>query len=115
MLLTPQELQSITHAFCFIYAKAIRGISYCAPAYYADRLCDHGRAYLRHWLLNRGAPYKLARGKKEDDTEYKARVLYHIHNNDYWRSLQNAPGLFRYGLPRRNPWHPNLDFTMFYL
>jgi eukaryotic translation initiation factor 2C len=35
-----------THTLCYAYAKATKGISYCAPAYCADKLCDRGRAYL---------------------------------------------------------------------
>ena len=119
MLLSPQELQTITHAFCFVYAKATRGVSYCAPAYYADRLCDRGRAYLRHWLLNRGDEYKVKRRKDEDITEYKARVMRHIYNSDYWRPHRGKTGgntkMLAYGLNRRNPWHPIMDNIMFYL
>ena len=47
MQLTIHNLQSITHTFCYAYARATKGVSYCAPAYYADRLCDRGRTYLR--------------------------------------------------------------------
>jgi eukaryotic translation initiation factor 2C len=25
------------------------GVSYASPAYYADRLCERGRCYLRRW------------------------------------------------------------------
>ncbi|EMC99396.1 hypothetical protein BAUCODRAFT_65525 [Baudoinia panamericana UAMH 10762] len=53
MDLTDKELQQVTHNFCYAYSRATKGVSYCAPAYYADRLCDRGRAYLRHWLKRR--------------------------------------------------------------
>lgn len=112
MQLEASQLQSDTHAFCYTYAKATRGVSYCAPAYYADRLCDRGRAYLRHWLLKRGDDYKIERGSREDDTEYKARVMRHIYNNDYWRPHRSGT---KYGCNRRNPWHPAMDDIMFYL
>ncbi|EME82122.1 uncharacterized protein MYCFIDRAFT_15043, partial [Pseudocercospora fijiensis CIRAD86] len=46
MQFTADELQKVTHDFCYAYARATKGVSYCAPAYYADRLCDRGRAYL---------------------------------------------------------------------
>ncbi|KAK6429035.1 hypothetical protein LTR95_014820 [Oleoguttula sp. CCFEE 5521] len=45
MNLDSDELQGITHALCYVYARATRGVSYCSPAYYADRLCDRGRAW----------------------------------------------------------------------
>lgn len=101
-----------THAFCYTYAKATRGVSYCAPAYYADRLCDRGRAYLRHWLLNRGEEYRLERGEREDEDEYKSRVMRRIYDSDYWRPHRAVQ---KYGCNRRNPWHPNMDNIMFYL
>ncbi|EME87368.1 uncharacterized protein MYCFIDRAFT_15080, partial [Pseudocercospora fijiensis CIRAD86] len=40
------DIQNITHAFCYDYARATKGVSYCAPAYYADRLCDRAHKYL---------------------------------------------------------------------
>ena len=115
MQLSAEQLQSITHAFCYTYAKATRGVSYCAPAYYADRLCDRGRAYLRDWLLNRGRESKLDRGRNEDMTTFKGRVMRHIYNSDYWRPHRNDATMDKYGNRRRNPWHPNLDGIMFYL
>ena len=115
MQLSAEQLQSITHAFCYTYAKATRGVSYCAPAYYADRLCDRGRAYLRDWLLNRGRERKLDRGRNEDMTTFKGRVMRHIYNSDYWRPHRNDATVDKYGNRRRNPWHPNLDDIMFYL
>jgi hypothetical protein len=115
MQLSAEQLQSITHAFCYTYAKATRGVSYCAPAYYADRLCDRGRAYLRDWLLNRGKERKLDRERNEDLIQFKGRVMRHIYNSDYWRPHRNDATIDKYGNRRRNPWHPNLDGIMFYL
>ena len=44
------ELQELTYKLCFTYARATVGVSYPPPAYYADRLCDRGRAYMRNWF-----------------------------------------------------------------
>jgi eukaryotic translation initiation factor 2C len=44
------ELQQLTYKLCYTYARATIGVSYAPPAYYADRLCDRGRAYLRDWF-----------------------------------------------------------------
>ncbi|EMD90548.1 hypothetical protein COCC4DRAFT_127590 [Bipolaris maydis ATCC 48331] len=54
------ELQELTYKLCYTYARATLGVSYPPPAYYADRLCDRGRAYLRNWFSpDRGsAEYK---------------------------------------------------------
>ncbi|KAI7552892.1 hypothetical protein KC331_g1590 [Hortaea werneckii] len=49
MGLSADKLHQITHMLCYAYARATKGVSYCAPAYYADKLCDRGRAYLRHY------------------------------------------------------------------
>ncbi|KAF2851686.1 Piwi-domain-containing protein [Plenodomus tracheiphilus IPT5] len=44
------DLQEFTHKLCYTYARATRGVSYAPPAYYADRLCERGRIYLRHFI-----------------------------------------------------------------
>ncbi|KAF2432255.1 Piwi-domain-containing protein [Tothia fuscella] len=44
------DLQNLTHAFCYTYSRATKGVSYCAPAYHADRLCDRGSKYMRRVL-----------------------------------------------------------------
>ncbi|KAF2822264.1 hypothetical protein CC86DRAFT_425885 [Ophiobolus disseminans] len=40
------ELQYLTHNLCHTYVRATMGVSYAAPAYYADRLCERARCYL---------------------------------------------------------------------
>jgi len=40
-----------THRLCFTYARATCSVSYAPPAYYADRLCERGRSYLRDFFL----------------------------------------------------------------
>ncbi|PZC92364.1 Piwi domain containing protein [Pyrenophora tritici-repentis] len=39
----------ITHRLCHTYVRTTLGVSYALPAYYADRLCERGRCYLREW------------------------------------------------------------------
>ncbi|KXT15726.1 hypothetical protein AC579_1559 [Pseudocercospora musae] len=125
MRFSADELQRVTHDFCYAYARATRGVSYCAPAYYADRLCDRGRAYLRHWLTrqdhqlyrasrpirNRNLP---ANAPAETFTEYNEFVKNELRDSSYYRSTMNQ-GMIKYGFARRNPWHPNMDGAMFYL
>ncbi|KAF2740119.1 stem cell self-renewal protein Piwi, partial [Polyplosphaeria fusca] len=41
------NLANLTHNLCYSYARATTGVSYVAPAYIADRLCERGRVYLR--------------------------------------------------------------------
>ncbi|GAB1743316.1 hypothetical protein NU219Hw_g9158t1 [Hortaea werneckii] len=128
MGLTHDQLQQTTHDFCYAYARATKGVSYCAPAYYADRLCDRGRCYLRHWLkCRRGTTYEYTRPRNvatgETPKAYNAIVKDWLRNQPYWRPYalapQGPPGAQhrpqKYGFDRRNPWHPNLDDIMFYL
>ncbi|KAK0867858.1 hypothetical protein LTR87_014414 [Friedmanniomyces endolithicus] len=114
MGLTADDLQSITHTFCYAYARATRGVSYCAPAYYADRLCDRGRAYLRYYLINHPAFQPRHRRDQSPNAEthdqYSAAVIASIENDPRFRP-QPGPGQSR----RMNPWHEDMDDTMFYL
>jgi eukaryotic translation initiation factor 2C len=45
-----KDIQNFTYKLCFTYVRATLGVSYALPAYYADRLCERGRQYLRDWL-----------------------------------------------------------------
>lgn len=118
MGLAVEQLQNITHSFCYSYAKATKGVSYCAPAFYADRLCDCGRAYLRHWLLGKPG-YRASRGRQAHETweQYCDFVKTEIHSSAYWRPYAQgaAHPPRKYGLVRQNPWDAALDDTMFYL
>ncbi|KAI0871010.1 ribonuclease H-like domain-containing protein [Hypoxylon argillaceum] len=40
------ELQMITQSMCYVFGRATKAVSYCAPAYYADILCERARCYL---------------------------------------------------------------------
>jgi eukaryotic translation initiation factor 2C len=117
MQLTSDVLQRITHATCYIYARATKGVSYCAPAYYADRLCGRGRAWLREHLMGQ---LSVPQHKDEDFLKFKQRALKEIDEIDekkssYRRPQPQPPTTLKYGQKRKNPWHPNLDDIMFYL
>jgi eukaryotic translation initiation factor 2C len=45
------ELAKLTHELCYTYVRATIGVSYAPPEYYADRLCDRGRCYLRKYFV----------------------------------------------------------------
>lgn len=40
------ELETFTHNMCYLFNRATKAVSICPPAYYADLLCERGRAYL---------------------------------------------------------------------
>lgn len=100
------QLQEVTHTLCYVYARATKGVSYCAPAYYADHLCDRGRAYLRNFLVNKrlhALPPQKLNGQLQ--VSYNKIVKTFIENSRYYRP--NQGGL--------NPWHTALNSMMFYL
>ncbi|KAL7271981.1 hypothetical protein RUND412_005228, partial [Rhizina undulata] len=43
---TADTLQTLTYNLSFLYARCTKSVSYCTPAYYADRACDRARFYL---------------------------------------------------------------------
>ncbi|KAF2272511.1 stem cell self-renewal protein Piwi, partial [Westerdykella ornata] len=44
--LSKASLADLTHKLCYAFSRATKGVSYAAPAYIADRLCERGRVYL---------------------------------------------------------------------
>lgn len=40
------QLEKFTHNMCYLFNRATKAVSICPPAYYADLICDRGRAYL---------------------------------------------------------------------
>lgn len=46
---TDNTLINLTHTLCYAFSRATKGVSYVAPAYMADRLCERGGVYLREW------------------------------------------------------------------
>ncbi|KAF9649267.1 argonaute-like protein [Thelephora ganbajun] len=40
------QLQALTHAVSYMFARATKAVSLAAPAYYASLACERGRAYL---------------------------------------------------------------------
>ncbi|KAF2102683.1 Piwi-domain-containing protein [Rhizodiscina lignyota] len=112
--LTSQEIQAITHRMCYSYSPATKGISYCAPAYCADKLCTRGRFYLGAWDSNARAANGLIRqGKEEKDEAFKLRVAQHLQNSAFWIDSQSttSPG----NLEWKNPWKQDLQDVMFYV
>ncbi|KAK4075706.1 hypothetical protein Trihar35433_2266 [Trichoderma harzianum] len=40
------EFTNLTQSMCYAFGRATKAVSYCAPAYYADVLCERSRCYL---------------------------------------------------------------------
>lgn len=124
---TVGKLTDLTHQLCYAFGRATRGVSYVAPAYIADRLCERGRVYLRGWH-GEGLPEKpkpSGERKKLSEEEIKAwktkcaeRVMREMvmpgtqTKERLWGHYNGDPAK---GTVRLNPWHPNMDMTMFWM
>jgi hypothetical protein len=61
-------------AFCYAFSRATTGVSYCAPAYAADKLCTRAEHYLKFVepTMRHLAQYKKLRDvqTKDDHREW---------------------------------------------
>ncbi|KAJ4376118.1 hypothetical protein N0V83_001399 [Neocucurbitaria cava] len=77
ILLDDCEIQRLTYKLCFTYVRATMGVSYAPPAYYADRLCERGRQYLRDWFTpnDDSEHYKAYKKSEKEIEENNSREL----------------------------------------
>ncbi|KAK5124785.1 hypothetical protein LTR85_001498 [Meristemomyces frigidus] len=94
MRFTADQLQDLTNNLCYTYGKSTTAVSYAPPAYYADRLCERGRHYLT----------PLFDGNPSFRQWTAAEVLQQAQ--DWWTRGPANSG---------NPWHPNMNDTMFWM
>jgi eukaryotic translation initiation factor 2C len=92
---TAHDLQNLTNNICYLYGRSTSPVSYAIPAYYADRLCERGRQYLRPML----------EGEREIATEEMGNR--EVERN-WWRTGNG-------GDRQTNPWHSGLNNTMFWM
>ncbi|KAI4624032.1 hypothetical protein J4E80_003845 [Alternaria sp. BMP 0032] len=126
MNLGSASLPDLTMQLCSAFSRATHSVSYVAPAYMADRLCERGRAYLRIWASNhdQGELFELpqqANGKKAKLTKEQLMNLKHgfalklARDKTVWgEHYHDDPNDDSKPL-RLNPWHPNLDQGMFWM
>ena len=68
-----------THELCYSYVRATVGVSYASPAYYADKLCERDRIYLRDFFVRtsngeaRRSQLETDKHKREDELS-KVRI-----------------------------------------
>ncbi|KAK3718502.1 hypothetical protein LTR37_005006 [Vermiconidia calcicola] len=86
-----QQIKNLTHAFCYNYMRATKGVSYAGPAYYADRLCDRGAHYLRGYTSRFEQPEiemndgeKKIKDKRKAARAFSKRVAEHISGLPDW-------------------------------
>ncbi|KAF1350776.1 ribonuclease H-like domain-containing protein, partial [Delphinella strobiligena] len=90
------DIQRLTFLLCHMYQRAMCSVSYATPTYYADRLCERGRHYLTKFF-DGGVDVR-----NMSAAVVKKTLEEHWHRGDRNRE-------------RANPWHPDLDGTMFWL
>ncbi|KAF7937288.1 uncharacterized protein EAE98_001602 [Botrytis deweyae] len=98
--LTLDQLEQVTHKLCFVGSRALKGLSVCVPARYADILCDRLRCYMKP-ALDGGLRHTQDQMQKSKDP------LAHYHGA---QQAWICPGT-----KQTNPWHCNLNNIMFYL
>jgi eukaryotic translation initiation factor 2C len=72
------QLQSLTHSLCYTFARATRSVSICPPAYYADLLCERGRAYLHSVLKGDGSTDFTATTWRKDVAPSLMETMYYL-------------------------------------
>ena len=113
---TVEDIKQYTHAFCYNYMRATKGVSYAGPAYYADRLCERGTHYLRAYVDHPQKKHATPRtpGERDNgkagDKEHAKRVATAVGNDELW-----CPRLRSHRNIEPNPWHPDFDDRMFWL
>ncbi|EME81962.1 uncharacterized protein MYCFIDRAFT_211505 [Pseudocercospora fijiensis CIRAD86] len=107
--LTPAHLQRLSYHFCFNYARASKVVSYCAPAYYADRLCDRVHHYYRHFIESEGLTWEKTaqeiRAGDQGETTFRQRVRDEVATHPNWHTDRRT----------NNPWVSNFSDHMFWL
>jgi eukaryotic translation initiation factor 2C len=104
--LTFHDIQSLSHAFCYTFARATKGVSYCAPAYNADRLCDRVNRYIRFWMdEHQKFVSEWAKQEYELDKDHRQRICDEVTQKDMWKPVEGRPG----------PWTSEMDDVMFWL
>ncbi|KAF2867583.1 Piwi domain-containing protein [Massariosphaeria phaeospora] len=124
MALGKTILPQLTLLLCCAFSRSTKVVSYVAPAYIADRLCERGRVYLRPWTIN------SSRGPTWPAPKDTAGKPFTKDRFDSWKKgkaqeLANTPGIWGPNYNenpnhptksvRLNPWHPNLDQGMFWM
>jgi len=56
--LTLEALRDLTHSISYSYVRSMTPVSYVSPTYYADRLCERGRLYIRKFIVGDDLAFK---------------------------------------------------------
>jgi len=125
---SPKILQDFTYALCYTYVRVCLPVSYVPPVYYADRLCERARAYVRGVSVKaEGMTRPVRPSKEDDDTDDTWDAKIKQHNRDYkvweklvveaWEKLDDGGKDMNEQVVANaeGPWHPQLNNTMFWM
>jgi hypothetical protein len=123
-----QRLADITNTLCYCFTRATKGVSYAAPSYIADRMCERGRTWLKPWTpdrafrlppTNNGIPLdddSIKQWKRDKALELSRTTTLGTPENPstehVWGGYNEYPAN---GPVRLVPWHRNLDHLMFWM
>ena len=103
-----------TFSLCYLYARATTSVSYATPAYYADRLCERARCWIRGMLVKGSLDWEARVMNRlvvpNSLTDYHDRDVYVLEwtLKNLWLAEKRTPNSL-------NPWHSGMDKQMFYL
>ncbi|SMY20631.1 unnamed protein product [Zymoseptoria tritici ST99CH_1A5] len=97
MNFTARELQDLTNNFCYVFSHSTSAVSYAAPAYFADKLCERAMLYL--YQFNDNVP----------EISEMSEVLQQQQLKIAWERGQGKQS------SRKNPWNSKMDDKMFWM
>lgn len=102
-----KDIQDLTFELCFMYARCNCSVSYAPAAYYADKLCERGRLYLKPFLdlCNENRDYYREMAD-ERPVEFRSKYESMFYRGGNRTNVEGAAA---------NPWHTDLDGTMFWM
>ncbi|KAG5725156.1 Protein argonaute-2 [Termitomyces sp. T112] len=74
------ELQGLTNAVSYMFARATKAVSLVSPAYYADLACERGRCYLHRLLQGIGSSGGSTRSGQDDEEQVFREATQMWHN-----------------------------------
>ncbi|KAK2460802.1 hypothetical protein APHAL10511_007272 [Amanita phalloides] len=70
------QIQGLTNAICYTFARATKAVSLAAPAYYADLACERGRCYIHRLLHGHSNSGVTSRSNDDEEVMKEAAQLW---------------------------------------
>ncbi|KIK92862.1 hypothetical protein PAXRUDRAFT_829570 [Paxillus rubicundulus Ve08.2h10] len=86
------QLQGLTNDLSYVFARATKGVSLVAPAYWADIACERGRCYLRNLFGGHGDSVP-AGGKGNNRSNKRSEVEVFEQAKKTWNGGVSGPKL----------------------